>query len=214
MRQTPSTSSAAGMMATAAFFAPLISTSPNRGVPPCMIYFVKILTLSSSNSLPVRGVCGRHKRQFARLAALHTRAGRGEVNSSWGRLLRKGGTDGGAPFFPSRWNGGKGCAGAPCILYGGACLRPRQGGGQDIFYTLRYHSTDKEKKQTFPSVFFDNVSTVKRGRFRGRDAKPGRRGRVLQGISGKQRGRPRRAQETDSPVRAAPAVTAPVRPFT
>lgn len=34
IRQTPSTRRAAGIIATAAFFAPLISTSPNRGVPP------------------------------------------------------------------------------------------------------------------------------------------------------------------------------------
>ena len=35
---------AAGIMATAAFFAPLISTSPNRGLPPCTMYFVNVLT--------------------------------------------------------------------------------------------------------------------------------------------------------------------------
>ena len=34
MRQTPSTSRAAGMMATAAFFAPLMVTSPISGRPP------------------------------------------------------------------------------------------------------------------------------------------------------------------------------------
>ena len=44
MRQTPSTRMAAGIMATAAFFAPLISTSPNRGLPPCTMYFVNVLT--------------------------------------------------------------------------------------------------------------------------------------------------------------------------
>ena len=42
----PSTISAAGMIATAAFFAPLIFTSPNRGEPPCITYFVKSFTLS------------------------------------------------------------------------------------------------------------------------------------------------------------------------
>ena len=51
MRQTPSTIKAAGMMATAAFFAPLISTSPNKGFPPCTIYFVKMLTLSSKEQI-------------------------------------------------------------------------------------------------------------------------------------------------------------------
>jgi hypothetical protein len=67
--------------------------------------------------------------------------------------------------------------------------------------------------QTFPSVFFDNVSTAKRGRFRGRDAKPGRRGRVLQS-EGEWEGGSAEYQGTASPVRAAPAVTAPVRQLT
>ena len=35
------TNKAAGMMATAAFFAPLMETSPFRRFPPLMIYFVK-----------------------------------------------------------------------------------------------------------------------------------------------------------------------------
>jgi hypothetical protein len=43
MRHTPSTSSEAGIMATAAFLAPLISTSPKSGLPPRIKYFVKIV---------------------------------------------------------------------------------------------------------------------------------------------------------------------------
>ena len=44
MRHTPLTISAAGMMATAAFFAPLISTSPCRRLPPWILYFSKQIT--------------------------------------------------------------------------------------------------------------------------------------------------------------------------
>ena len=45
-RQTPFTMSAAGIMATAAFFAPLTSTSPYRGLPPLITYFSKVQTPS------------------------------------------------------------------------------------------------------------------------------------------------------------------------
>jgi hypothetical protein len=41
MRQTPFTNSAAGRMATAAFFAPLMVTLPDRGVPPITSYIAK-----------------------------------------------------------------------------------------------------------------------------------------------------------------------------
>ena len=41
MRQVPSTSRAAGIMATAAFFAPLMVTSPNSGWPPWIMYLFK-----------------------------------------------------------------------------------------------------------------------------------------------------------------------------
>ena len=51
IRQTPSTKSAAGMMATAAFFAPLISTSPRRAVPPLITYFSTFMHLSSYRAL-------------------------------------------------------------------------------------------------------------------------------------------------------------------
>jgi hypothetical protein len=45
MRQGPVTISAAGMMATAAFFAPLMWISPNKGRPPSTIYLIKGLHL-------------------------------------------------------------------------------------------------------------------------------------------------------------------------
>lgn len=38
---TPSTSSVAGRMATAAFFAPEIETAPSSRCPPCTMYFTK-----------------------------------------------------------------------------------------------------------------------------------------------------------------------------
>ena len=48
--QTPSTMSAAGIIATAAFFAPLISTSPCSGFPPLMTYFVTGSPLTYGNN--------------------------------------------------------------------------------------------------------------------------------------------------------------------
>lgn len=44
MQQTPSTIRAAGIIATAAFFAPLISTSPCSVVAPLITYFSNIST--------------------------------------------------------------------------------------------------------------------------------------------------------------------------
>ena len=42
--QIPSTNNAAGSIATAAFFAPLIVTSPDRRVPPLITNFSKYIT--------------------------------------------------------------------------------------------------------------------------------------------------------------------------
>ena len=44
MTQTSCASTAAGMIATAAFFAPLISTSPWRVFPPLITYFSKVFS--------------------------------------------------------------------------------------------------------------------------------------------------------------------------
>ena len=41
IRQGPATSSAAGKMATTAFFAPLMVTQPSRGLPPLISYLAK-----------------------------------------------------------------------------------------------------------------------------------------------------------------------------
>ena len=55
IRQTPSTSRAAGMMATAAFLAPLISTSPNRDDHPVQYTLSK--SIPSSKGVFCGGTC-------------------------------------------------------------------------------------------------------------------------------------------------------------
>ena len=58
MRQTPSTIRAAGMMATAAFLAPLMVTSPKSGLPPRTRYsLVKVRNLSSLWEVRAGGAC-------------------------------------------------------------------------------------------------------------------------------------------------------------
>ena len=84
IRQTPSTSSAAGMMATAAFLAPLISTSPNRGWPPCTIYFVKVNTLSSKGAF----FCGG-TRVFYKTVCPACTASYPKKTSETGRIFRR-----------------------------------------------------------------------------------------------------------------------------
>ncbi len=66
--------------------------------------------------------------------------------------------------------------------------------------------------QTFPSVFLYNIFREKPSGLRRRGEKPGLEGRAFQEKYGCRRNF--RRQDAPSPVRMAPAVTAPVRQLT